>query len=157
MIGCWCLCWNEKVSPERTFQLKIWHWKLCREHLHDLANERWPLVPESVQQKMASMAASAAWGLGEKIRLFWKQTKLTFVNHFSLTMKWSRAHWELFRMHIHVCSFSVGWFSQTNGSTWRNTPAWFPGTRTKELSTEQYWPCIWTSFSLHSRSAKQWV
>lgn len=35
-----------------------------RGQLHNLANEKWPQVTESVQQKMARMAAASAWGLG---------------------------------------------------------------------------------------------
>ncbi len=42
-----------------------------RDNLYSLANEKWPQVTETVQQKMARMAAASAWGLGESMsRLF---------------------------------------------------------------------------------------
>lgn len=36
-----------------------------RGQLHNVACDRWPLVPDEGRQRMARMAAAAAWGLGD--------------------------------------------------------------------------------------------
>ena len=37
---------------------------LSREKLYEVASNKWMMVNESVQQKIAQMASVAAWGLG---------------------------------------------------------------------------------------------
>lgn len=38
--------------------------EFCRGKLHQVACDKWPMVTSEMQQKMARMAAAAAWGLG---------------------------------------------------------------------------------------------
>ena len=37
---------------------------LSRGELHQVAVDKWPVVSDDIRQKMARMAAAAAWGLG---------------------------------------------------------------------------------------------
>ena len=49
----------------------IYKFMYHRGQLYEIASERWSIVDDETKQKMARMAAAAAWGLGTIISLLY--------------------------------------------------------------------------------------